>query len=399
MHGPSHQKPFCLQRSSLGAYASGMCDTLYVPAAPGNGAAFFAKNSDRNPEEPQVMEMTAAAGRSCLLSRPTWMHGAEMGVNSRGLAIGNEAVFSRWKADRNGVLGMDTLRAALEQCAAAEEAVGFIARAVEEQPQGGNGAYKGTLVYHNSYLAADFRDAWIIETAGSRWAARRLTAPGAISNSYSLVDDLDRADAETLLKRKPGYSWKKEVESALYGFITKGDKRRACSLGHGGAGHVDVAAVFAAMRDHGPFDPRRPARGHRMESVCMHGGGLVNNATTASMVVQLFAESQSAVIWFTASPAPCLSLYRPAILERGSFCPLWTRYDYHERSEAAAAYWNRRRAATARLLRTALSDSGLARRDAAQTEIVRLVKGRSGPADDTRISAEIDRIIEDFEAG
>jgi secernin len=375
-----------------------MCDTLYVPANRNNGPAYFAKNSDRNPDEPQVMEIASATGRTCFLSRPVWMHGAEMGINSKGVVIGNEAVFSRWKAASNGVLGMDTLRSALEQSATAEGAVNFIAHSVEERPQGGNGAYKGKLVYHNSYLVADFEDAWIVETAGRRWAARRLRSHGAISNSYSLTNELDRADPETLSKMGPGYSWKKEVESRLYGFITKGDARRACSLRHAGWEYVDAAEIFSAMRDHGPFDPAHPRRGRRMRSVCMHGGGLVNNATTASMVVQLSAKDRSAVIWFTASSLPCLSLYRPAILDNGSFCSLWSGYDYREGSDDAVAYWKKRRAATARLARTAFRDPGFtARRDAAQAALLRLIPDWSSPTADPQLASEIDRIIEQFE--
>ena len=74
---------------------------------------------------------------------------------------------------------------------------------METHAQGGNGAYKGRLFYDNSYLVADFTDAWIIETAGHRWAARRLTAPAAISNSYSLVDDFERSDAVTASEKSP----------------------------------------------------------------------------------------------------------------------------------------------------------------------------------------------------
>jgi hypothetical protein len=276
--------------------------------------------------------------------------------------------------------------------------VSFIAQSVEEQPQGGNGAYKGKLVYSNSYLVADFQGAWIIETAGRRWAARSLDKHGAISNSYSITDDFDRADAETMAKKAPGYSWKKEVESRFYGFISKGDARRACSLRHAGWESVDAAEVFAAMRDHGPFDPAHPGRGRRMRSVCMHGGGIVNNATTASMVVQLSASNRSAVIWFTASPLPCVSLYRPAILDNGSFCSLWSGYDYRENSKGAAAYWQKRRATTAQVARTASGDPGFAaRRDAAQAELLRLVPDWSSPVADIRVPAEIDRIIEAFE--
>ena len=65
---------------------------------------------------------------------------------------------------------MDILRRALEEAATAEAAVDFIAHFVETRAQGGNGAYKGKLFYDNSYMVVDFTDAWIIETAGHRWA-------------------------------------------------------------------------------------------------------------------------------------------------------------------------------------------------------------------------------------
>jgi hypothetical protein len=314
-----------------------------------------------------------------------------MGINARGVVIGNEAVFSRWKPARDGVLGMDILRLALEEAATAAEAVDFIAHFVETRAQGGNGAYKGKLFYDNSYLVADFTDAWIIETAGQRWAARRLTAPAAISNSYSLTEDFERSDPVTARERKPGYSWKRRVGSRLYGLNTRGDFRRACSLERIGTPGLTIETVLAALRSHGP-------RVNGMQSVCMHGGGLVNNATTASMVVELHAAERRAVIWFTASPAPCLSLYRPAVLENGSFCPLWVDYDYKEGGLAAEEYWKQRRSATRLLQRSALHDFEFAaRRDAAQGKLVSLMAGRAGPAEDAGVRDEIGRIVKEFE--
>ncbi|HSG91821.1 MAG TPA: peptidase family C69, partial [Pseudomonadales bacterium] len=93
-----------------------MCDTLIVPpAASALGVTLLAKNSDRERDEAQqvlaVPARTHAPGatvhcthieipqvrqtRAVLLSRPWWIWGAEMGANDAGVAIGNEALFTR----------------------------------------------------------------------------------------------------------------------------------------------------------------------------------------------------------------------------------------------------------------------------------------------------------------
>jgi secernin len=362
-----------------------MCDTLFVPSirAP-SGPAFFAKNSDRHPDEPQVMTLAKGPHWPSLLSRPVWMRGAEIGINARGVVIGNEAVFPRSKPARDGVLGMDILRLALEESATAEQAVGFISNFVETHVQGGNGAYRGKLFYDNSYLVADFTDAWIIETAGHRWAARRLSGPASISNCYTIEKDFDRSDPVTAAEKKGGYSFKSQVESRLYRFITQGDFRRACSLSQAGTAGAGAETMMKALRSHGP-------RVRGAKSVCMHGGLLVTSATTASMVVELRAAEHRAVIWFTASPMPCVSLFRPAVLEDGAFRPLWEDYDYTEGSAAAEQYWKQRRSATRELERTSLTDASLAaRRDSAQQELIRLTAASAG-------AAEIGKVVRAYE--
>ncbi len=111
-----------------------MCDTV---VALGNVTrdhqVYFAKNSDRDVNEAQYLEIVDAAEHAAgekvkctyieipqaahtnrvLLSKPYWMWGAEMGVNEHGLAIGNEAVFTRLKPGKEpGLIGMDILRLA-----------------------------------------------------------------------------------------------------------------------------------------------------------------------------------------------------------------------------------------------------------------------------------------------
>ena len=108
-----------------------MCDTLCVPTADG---MLFAKNSDRPPNEAQVVESYAArpgggslqtqyltipdADAAALVgSRPTWLWGLEHGVNEHGVAIGNEKIWTidDPRAAPPALIGMDLVRLALER--------------------------------------------------------------------------------------------------------------------------------------------------------------------------------------------------------------------------------------------------------------------------------------------
>jgi len=387
------------------------------------GRSWFAKNSDRNPAEPQALCIVGRrdpssvvrvgelempfrdSGLAFALSKPSWMAGGEMGINERGVAIGNEAVFSRFKAAKDGVLGMAILRAALASAACARDAVLAICGYTEAEGQGGNGAYKGSLCYCNSYLVSDEREAYVVETAGRRWAWKQVEGIAAISNAYSIERDYKRLDAATRKEiapvnpraacsdeADPGRhgemeSWRDHVEDRLRLRFTKGDERRASNEAALGAarGSVGFGTVLSALRSHGRFDPARP-RGRHMTSVCMHQGGLLNNATTASLAVEYRPAADGAahaVIWFTGTSYPCLSIYKPILLHGGELVPLWSDYDYAEGSEASYARWEAQRAWIARSRAGGLGQDPefKARRDAIQARLVAAAEAAlAGPA-------------------
>ncbi len=171
-----------------------MCDILVVtPKASWNKIMIFAKNSDREPNEAQIIEYIPRMKHeedivkltnieypqvketyAILISRPWRIYGAEMGVNEYGLAIGNVAVFTKEPYDDEGMLGMDILRLALERTRTAKEELEFLVSLIEEIGQGGNYSYEKRFRYHNSFIIVDPNEAWFLEIAGKYWAAKKI---------------------------------------------------------------------------------------------------------------------------------------------------------------------------------------------------------------------------------
>src|SRR3954452_11819423 len=162
------------------------CDTSVVLGSlTADGSVIFAKNSDRPPNEcqplyhsprqqhpagatvkcqyieiPQVAETWEVIG-----SRPYWLWGFEIGVNEWGVAIGNEAVFTREPYEERALIGMDLLRLGLERSKDAGEAFQVIGELIARYGQGGSCYAKSDGTYHNSFIIADPTNAWILETA------------------------------------------------------------------------------------------------------------------------------------------------------------------------------------------------------------------------------------------
>jgi len=153
-----------------------LCDILVAtPRATREGVTIFAKNSDREPNEAQVLEFiprrrfegeyveltntrfpSVRETYAVLIARPWWIYGAEMGVNEYGLAIGNVAVFTKEPYAEKGLLGMDMLRLALERTRTAREALKFLVELIEGVGQGGNYSYERRFRYHNSFILKPF---------------------------------------------------------------------------------------------------------------------------------------------------------------------------------------------------------------------------------------------------
>jgi secernin len=202
------------------------CDTsVALGPATFDGSAIFAKNSDRPANECQPL--THAPGRrhapgatlrcqyleipqvaetwEVIGSRPYWLWGFEMGVNEWGVAIGNEAVFSCEPYEEvPALIGMDLVRLGLERGRSADEALRVITALVERHGQGGSCDAATFRTYHNSFIVADPTTAWVLETFGRRWTARRVRDRAAISNLYTIGEEWDACSPGAVERARAG---------------------------------------------------------------------------------------------------------------------------------------------------------------------------------------------------
>ena len=321
-----------------------MCDTFVIlPPATADGSIIFGKNSDREPNEAQALEFhpgkrfPAGATVNCtyitvpqvpetlpvLISRPFWMWGAEMGANSAGVVIGNEAVFTRMPIDRkNGLTGMDLLRLALERSPDAPSAVELITKLLADHGQGGLCGYEDKkMAYHNSFLIADPREAWVLETAGPLWAARAVKKSYAISNGLTIGEAFDRSHPDLVatarkkgwLKRGATFNFAKCYSDWFYTTFSACRKRQSRSeeLIDRYSGNINIQTAFHILRDHGkePYNPGGHFLGNR---ICAHAANpIARNATqtTGSLVAHLTPETGT--FWATGTAAPCTAFFKP----------------------------------------------------------------------------------------
>ncbi len=323
-----------------------MCDTIVaLPPATADGSVLFGKNSDRERNEAQAVEFVPRARHApderlrcthisipqvrethaALLCRPFWMWGAEMGANEHGVVIGNEAVHARIPAQQEpALLGMDLLRLALQRAATAAKAVETIIELLEQHGQGGNCGHLTQRFYNNSFLVADPKEAFVLETVGRMWVVQRARDVRTISNAYSIGSDYDRISPALL-----DYAWVEgwrtglrfDVAESLTNLqqdaVSNGRARcaRSSSLLQAAHGTLDVAAMNGVLRDHGAAaenDPDWHPQDAPLRTICMHAADGERTGQSVNAMVSELRAGQ-AVHWVTGTAAPCLSIFKPVL--------------------------------------------------------------------------------------
>ncbi|MCF6239011.1 MAG: C69 family dipeptidase [Candidatus Marinimicrobia bacterium] len=319
-----------------------MCDTFVaLPSVTRDGSMIFGKNSDREVSEVQLLEHhpecrhdpdemvectyisipQVEETQAILISRPFWMWGAEIGANEQGVVIGNEAVWTKMPFQKEGGLtGMDLLRLALERRSTARGALDTITELLEKYGQGGNGGYRNkAFYYHNSFLIADPNEAWVLETAGHLWVAKKVEDYYAISNGLTIGSDFDLMHEDLIyhameqgwVKKKADFHFANCYSDKFYTTFS------ACKARRGRAHELlrqksySLTDAFDHLRDHGHND-YRPDTHFLMDQVCAHAGASPARQaaqTTASLVAHLTPGQRT--YWATATASPCTSIFKP----------------------------------------------------------------------------------------
>lgn len=274
-----------------------MCNTFAVIGR----HKIFGKNSDRSPNEIQVIEYIKGYNtkskelkltyitipqvkkiNSIIISRPTWMWGAEMGVNEYGLVIGNEAIFTRGKYKKTGITGMDIVRLCLERCKTAKEATSFIKTITKEYEMGGNCGYDHKFYYDNSFLIMDRKEIFVVEVSKNKCIVEKKTVAN-ISNCLTLKSNIK--------------------EDIIYRHFSKARKRLSTVKKYLNK-NIDIKDAMKILRSH---DSNNYFNGS-VGSVCMHAGKIIGDHTTNSMIVEL--TDKEIIIYTTMGSLPCISIFK-----------------------------------------------------------------------------------------
>ncbi|MHC4171953.1 MAG: C69 family dipeptidase [Planctomycetota bacterium] len=327
------------------------CDTwVAVGNSTKDGSVILGKNSDRPSVEaqglkyfprmkhreskvkcthitiPQAEETYAHIG-----SNIWWLFGYEIGMNEWGVAIGNEAEHSKEPYEKTGLLGMDLIRLALERAKTAYEAMHVITKLVAEHGQGGGCEYPGqwdqNATYHNSFIIADPNEAWVLESAGRYWVAKKVEDVWAISNLYSIEADFDEAHPD-LIKHAIEMGWcrsEKDFNFARnYGDYTTIDTSHSQNRVNSNLrmlkakkGQITVEYMMKVCRNHHEgtiLSPRWSPNESDFIQTCMHDRPEVcPYRTAASMIAHLRKDTPPMLrqVYWQSFSSPCVNVFRP----------------------------------------------------------------------------------------
>lgn len=319
-----------------------MSDTLVALSAyTADASVLFAKNSDRSPNEPQELIRTfpvnypqdakvectymtipqAAHTYACLLSKPSWCWGCEMGANEHGLHIGCSVVSTKEPIEREiGLTGMDMVRLALERTQRAREAADLIIALLIKYGQAGDTGFDVPERGHSSFVLADASEAYVLETAGQFWALKRIDSVWAEADTLTIGRDFDEIHSGAIQHAIEKHWCQSADDFSFAGCF--GNRRRAVqngSLQRTAAalqvlkkGQLTTKDMIRILRMH--HQGARPFKKGSAQDICMHAGPhKCAMHTTGSLIGRISHGFSTEFV--TGSSTPCMAVFKPYWLQ------------------------------------------------------------------------------------
>jgi secernin len=187
----------------------------------------------------------------------------------------------------------------------------------------------------------------VLETVGREWLVERALGTRTMSNKYSIGRGAERLSAGLhALIRDSGWSdedvpsYAEAIGNPDREHIGNAGMRQASSaaLLRTRAGELDAADLMRVLRDHGSgdrFHPEWREECTTTRTLCMHAGTEDRpGQAVGAMVSELFPGR--GVHWVTATAAPCISIFKPVLLN----APLpWHGPSPDDRFDARTLWW------------------------------------------------------------
>jgi dipeptidase len=247
-----------------------------------------------------------------LLTKAFWTYGCEVGVNEYGLAMGEEAVFTtEMKEEKDGIIGPDLMRIGLERAKDCQEAIQIMTGLLEQYGQGGSAELKGNSHFDSSYIMADRKEAYVLETAGRRWAVKKVDAIASISNMLGIHADWDAYSGGDIA---PKTDWAGKYALPEVPPTLGSPVRQAITYNslQASLGDISVKNIFDIMRHHGEGYHPASAEAHR--NICVHAGPQENRWWQADGVMVTDVGTEGMMAWVTATSGTCVSIFKPVFL-------------------------------------------------------------------------------------
>jgi secernin len=247
-----------------------------------------------------------------LALQPPGHWGYECGLNERQVAIGCiDLAPSRITQESPGP---EFVRAALERCPGARQAVDFITDLLDRRR-----SERQAGAIDHVFTIADAHEAYVIETAGSHWACQEVREVRAAGSARLIRQDWDRVSRGLADQAIREGRWQADGSKVDFGMTLPGDPfnrtdafrrwSRALLLLQEQNGSIDQAHIRRVLSDHGAAGVRRPG------ALCRHGATAGEETTVACFVACLRpAETSLPMAWCAFGP-PCRSVFFSVFLD------------------------------------------------------------------------------------